>query len=135
MKKKVPIFQCEIFHVLQSHYLCCSFLLSVGPSGPKPVLSVNVAEEINSGDYVTFTCITEGIKSNPGLTIVKWTKNGEDCDWPKSTFNHTAQVTTSGNYSCMVGNVINSNDTYSDTSEQVELKVKAAEGETKIIPF
>ena len=135
MKKKVPIFQCDIFHVLQSHYLWCSFLLSVGPSGPNPVLSVNVAEEINSGDYVTFTCITEGIKSNPGLTIVKWTKNDKDCEWPETAFNHTTQVTTTGNYSCKVGNMINGKDTYSNTSEQVELKVKAAEGEANVIPF
>ena len=90
-------------------------------------------EEIISGDYVTLTCTTKNITSNPQLTIVKWTKNGEDCEWPDTSFNHTTQVTTTGNYSCIVGNCINGAPTYSNTSEQVELKFKAAEGESIVI--
>ena len=92
-----------------------------------------MTEEINSGDYVTFTCTTENITSNPQLTIVKWTKNGEDCKWQDTAFNHTTPVMTTGNYSCTVGNHINGAPTYSNTSEQVELKVKVVEGESIVI--
>ena len=94
-----------------------------------------MTKEVTAGDYVKFECTTENITSNPELTIVKWTKNGGDCGWPEIIFIHTTQVTTTGNYSCMVGNVINGTHAYSQASEPVELKVKEDNGKANTILF
>ena len=112
-----------------------SLLISDRPSGPKPILVVNVTNKIIAGDHVSFTCTTEDINSNPQLIIVKWTKNGEDCEWPETAFNHTTQVSTTGSYSCKVGNVINGTHAYSQASEPVELKVKEENGKANTILF
>ena len=93
-------------------------------------MNVNVTGEVNEGDYVAFTCDISGIDSNPELTIVKWTKDGQDIDWPDTSFTHTIEVTATdhGKYGCMVGNVIKGTPTYSDLSGLVELKVKGGGG-------
>ena len=112
-----------------------SFLISDGPVGPKPKLKVHLTKEIIAGDHVTFKCTTEGIISNPELTIVKWTKDGEDCLWPEINFTHVTQVNITANYSCKVGNVVNGTHMYSHLSEPVELKVKEDNGKTNTILF
>ena len=114
------------------HY---SFLISDGPVGPKPKLKVNVTKEILAGDWVPFECTTEGILSNPGLTIVKWTKDGEDCQWSETNFTHLTQVNTTANYSCKVGNTMNGTHMYSHPSELVELKVREDTGKDNTILF
>ena len=93
-------------------------------------MSINVTGEINEGDQVCFTCDTSGIESNPELTIVKWTKNGQDTEWPDTSFTQIIEVTAThhGKYGCMVGNVIKGTPTYSGLSGLVELKVKREGG-------
>ena len=102
------------------------------PDGPtrNPVLNVNVTGEVNEGYYVSLTCDISGIDSNPELTIVKWTKDGQDIDWPDTSFTHTIEVTATdhGKYGCKVGNVIKGSPTYSVLSGLVELKVKGGGG-------
>ena len=91
--------------------------------------------QIIAGDHVTFKCTTDGIISNPVLTIVKWTKDGEDCQWPESNFTHITQVNTTANYSCKVGNIMNGTHLYSHPSEPVELKVREETGKDNTILF
>ena len=89
-------------------------------------MNINVTGEVDEGDYVAFTCGTSGIDCNPELTIVKWTKDGQDIEWSETSFTQIIEVTATdhGKYGCMVANVIKRTPTYSDLSGLVELKVK-----------
>ena len=108
--------------------------LSDGPTC-KPVLNINVTGEVNEGDYVSFTCDTSGIDCNHEFTIVKWTKDGQDIEWPDTSFTHTIEVNARhhGKYGCMVGNVIKGSRMYSPLSGLVELNVKEEGGEANVV--
>ena len=102
-------------------------------------MSINVTGEVDEGDSVAFTCDTSGIQSNPKLTIVKWTKDGQDIEWSNTSFSQIIKVTATdhGIYGCMVGNVIKGTPTYSDLPGLVELKVKGGGGggEANVVIF
>ena len=97
-----------------------------GPTG-KPVLEVNITGAVDQGQYVAFTCATNGnITSNPGINSVRLIKDEKPSVRQSHDFIFIIMVTDadSGVYYCILGNTIG----FSKFSNFREIKVKIEKG-------